>query len=781
MEEIFKLKAKSTGQGLIDHSVCVYNITKVIVKTLNLDDNDLIKDIYCAALLHDIGKAYHKFQNYITNNEETETNNILHHQISWCFSKLIFPNTRNIMSNAIYWHHPEPFSEKKIKMVDIYKELSKEDINLMVKIINYYHDLYPNLFKNVTNNDLMCPDNYDTTGTPDFFYVKELDSHKESLNEKLILIRSVLNSADRIASNDEYNNNKFLSNDEGYIYGLLNNTKKPQIIDNHPIYSNDVESRFNKQKEIIDSINKHTSIIKAPAGFGKTLLGLLWGLKHEKKILWVCPRNVVVEVVYSSILEELSNLNLNEKISVELFLTGKRIACNSESIDDFSSDIVVTNIDNFLSPTHKNKLMYRAYSILDYNVVFDEFHEFVTTSPIFSLFVDIMNIRNNIIKSNTLLLSATPMILSYLWDTENFCTQVLPNEGKHYDAIHDKKYQIEIISDEIKMINVKGSNKNTLTIYNSIINSQRHTKTNDTKILVHSDFLEEDKKEKLDEIYNIYGKQNIGETNNIEKKSVVSAPIIQASMDISFKHLKESISSPEETMQRIGRNNRWGEYNISTISLYDLTKNRSEKAYIEHVRNLEEQEKWVIFLINNINKNEISLNEIYNIYNQFNIENSRLRKNIINGKLKESYKKLNENISPKKYCLNNKSASERELIKSDNNLRTISEGYFCTFESHDEPGIWIFPPFNSSVVISKEIDLEENTKNFSIIKLINKIRDLDGKNGFKYGYKYYKKRYSDAHTKLFKRARYDQHSPYIGFNKKYSKKYGLAKNEIYND
>jgi CRISPR-associated endonuclease/helicase Cas3 len=621
--------------------------------------------------------------------------------------------------------------------------------------------------------------------TPNFFYEKDLDSFDESVNEKNIVVRGVLISADRIASNVEYDTNKIIKNDIDYIKTLLNNEKNTFIFNKHPTYSNDVGSRFNKQKEIVNSINKHTTLIKAPAGFGKTLLGLLWGLKNKKKLLWVCPRNVVVESVYSSILEELSNLNLEKEISVELFLTGKRKECNliANILDDFTSDIVVTNIDNFLSPTHKNKSMHRMYSIFDYNVVFDEFHEFVNENPMFSAFIEIMNLRHNIIKSNTLLLSATPMTLNFLWDGVDNETLILPNKNDHYKAIHNKPYNIKIETKK-DLINSNGDNKNTLTIYNSIINSQRHKKINNTEIIAHSDFIEEDKMELLDEIFFLYGKKNKGESD--DKKSVVSAPIIQASMDISFKHLKESISSPEETLQRIGRCNRWGEYDDSLLTLLDLFGNNAERGYIQNIKNSDEQKKWVEFLKNNLTKDEIILDKFYLLYNKFNNENIELRKCVILKKLKESYRLLEENISPKKYGSSKKSVTEKMLVTDNNNLRTTSEGYFCTFELHDKPNTWITPPFNLSLKRNfVDEDLEED-KNEDTPKIIRKImKELDGKDGFIYGYKKYYKKIENNLTRLkrqlFDRAKYDSNAPYIGLNKKYSKKYGLAKNEIYED
>ena len=89
-----------------------------------------------------------------------------------------------------------------------------------------------------------------------------------------------------------------------------------------------------------------TTQVNAPAGFGKTILGLLWAFNSNKKIIWVCPRNTVAESVYRSITEELKFFNI-DFLSTELFLSGEVKKNNILFEGDFKSDIIVTNIDNF--------------------------------------------------------------------------------------------------------------------------------------------------------------------------------------------------------------------------------------------------------------------------------------------------------------------------------------------------------------------------------------------------------------------------------------------------
>jgi hypothetical protein len=144
------------------------------------------------------------------------------------------------------------------------------------------------------------------------FYSNDEDADEK--NSEALFARTCLISADRIASSNPID----ISDDE--IKVLINEaTIRPFEVDisNHCYFGNE---RFVKQSEIIDKIERTTQI-NAPAGFGKTLLGLLWNFKRGRKLIWVCPRNIVAESVYKSINEELDNFGI-DFLSTELYLSG---------------------------------------------------------------------------------------------------------------------------------------------------------------------------------------------------------------------------------------------------------------------------------------------------------------------------------------------------------------------------------------------------------------------------------------------------------------------------
>ena len=63
-------------------------------------------------------------------------------------------------------------------------------------------------------------------------------------------------------------------------------------------------------KFAIDS-GKKAVVVNAPAGYGKTLIGLLSGLYRGEKMYWVVPRNVIADEVYRSITGLLVTLGLS--------------------------------------------------------------------------------------------------------------------------------------------------------------------------------------------------------------------------------------------------------------------------------------------------------------------------------------------------------------------------------------------------------------------------------------------------------------------------------------
>ena len=296
--------------------------------------------------------------------------------------------------------------------------------------------------------------------------------------------------------------------------------------------------------------------------------------------------------------------------------------------------------------------------------IFDEFHELIQDKALFYLFIEIMKIRNKLVKTNTLLLSATPNIIDILWSNSNFNTTILPQKTQHYPAIHKKPYILR-----------KNTiyQKNSVVIYNAIINAQLDYLKEENAILIHSKFEENRMKEIIINLYENYGKNSL----NSLKKLTISAPIIQASFDISFQNLSESVSNPDNTIQRIGRVNRWGEYNESMISFF-MMDDKSEKNASAYDDNL--SKKW-FNILNSLNNN-IILDEFYELYNKFMLDNfDEIKK--YNSKLLKESKEFSEKIYPIRYT--NKIKPDFYSANS-NKLRTSGKGLFIIIKKDN--GEW---------------------------------------------------------------------------------------------
>ena len=447
------------------------------------------------------------------------------------------------------------------------------------------------------------------------------------------------------------------------------------------------KERFDIQVQCVDSCTSdpcNTVIAKGPAGFGKTLIGILWTFEKGDHSIWVCPRNAVATSVYENIIREFKNLNI--KKSVELYLTGKRTENglynpSNELISEFEADIVVTNIDNLLNPLVSNRTAHRLFSILSSNVVLDEFHEFVSEVPLFAAFITYMRARHQVCSGiKTLLLSATPSTLNMLWDTDDRKTDILPNGDSHYAPIHDQAYSIKFDT------SYESPKQGSFNFRNAVKLAQNYYKTYHTNHIAHSHYLKEDIDIKLANIKKSFGKKGDGVKKG---ESVSSAPILQAAMDISAQHLVDCLCSPEDSMQRIGRCNRWNEVIDASITFVDDTS-REETTIVNILYNSTLRKLWLNFLKTSLSgKDSVTLKELYKLYNSFNQKNQDLITIYLKNKYINGTKRLTL-FGPRK--LRGMAENKTGKKVGGKNLRSpFGQGYFVL---RNKEGNWTKSPFS---------------------------------------------------------------------------------------
>ena len=745
--------AKSNSNiTLKKHSEKVYKVAIGLLKAYIKSGDDY--DRYCeilkySAKLHDIGKCTSNFQERLKKKSK-KSNLHLHNEISWVFVYKYLNVDDNILDDIcylIYWHHGIVKRKQGNTYSDeIMLEIGESDVD----------NMYKESINILGKDEILDHEDIRTLNKKSPIYIGGEGGKKEY--EKVFL-RTILITSDRLVS--EYSKKSV----KEIIKISKDNLNKdnPYSFENMPFKDEDSVKRFKVQNSIVDECGK-TSIAKAPGGFGKTLLGLLWSIKSNKKTIWVCPRNAVAKSVYKSILNEAKDFSVD--INVELYLTGEVKEKNNDT-DDFSSDIIVTNIDNFLKPTIDNNMSKNLNFINSANVVFDEYHELVQQSPLFPLFTYIMNIRHNYTNSETLLLSATPVeYLTKKWDTVGNNTKILPNSESHYKPIHSKKYKINIIP-KLDLSKIKEGESN-LIIFNTVKNAQKvYSTINSKSKMIHGNYENDDKEVLFNWIFEKYGKH--GDKKEVE--SVVSSTIIQASLDISFNNLYESILSPENTLQRIARVNRWGENDTSVINIFDYN-DRSENLLKDSIYDKNLRLKW----FNEVKKYDgksLTLEELYEVYNKFSNTHSKE----ISVYIRNTYNKALKNfinIYPIKYF--GERSDDNNIKATSNKLRSNGNEIFFICRRHKTAkksgeGIEYTDPFSIEVRYNIGEMFKETDKSLKLIKTtMYKIRG-DSRYDFKKlttsrGFKNLNKDHIKFYSKYYK-------TPYIRRDVVYHKEYGV--------
>lgn len=597
-------KANSGGQPLVEHSMLVARVGREMGRQAGLAE-DILRQIECAGLSHDLGKAVGYFQDYLDGEGEDSaaTEKPRHHEISWAFlaARLSSGNFNEPIFNAVYWHHARPVDEKG-------DHLESRDAIL------------PRVSRDIKRLDalyeaLRISDKFDGRGEP-----QERDVEVPALvwkdgagdtiaNAKMLTIRTFLIAADRCVSGltpEQFSGllgGRIVLAD--FVAQLIGGGARIEAA--CPDGYN--AARFTEQNACARrAATERTVVVRAPAGFGKTMVGILWGLALGRRVLWVCPRNVVAEAVFDNAQREIEALKL--PVSMELHLSGER----RKSIGlapEFGSDVVVTNIDSVLSPMVDNRTAGRLFTVLASAVVFDEYHEFATDQPLFAAFVTMMRARHRLcLNSKTLLLSATPSCLHILWENEGNLTSMLPDERSHYPAAHAGRYRI-FMAEELPSP-VPGA----LTVVNSVSKCQSLYLRDGYNHIVHSKFTDTDRAEKVASLFMDFGKGGEGVAAG---RTAVSSLVVQAAMDVSFKHLSENVCSPEFTLQRIGRCDRWGTFQDANPTITLVCEDAAnEDAAIRTVFNAKISGLWRRFLRDEIGQGkEMNLAALYAMYNRF--------------------------------------------------------------------------------------------------------------------------------------------------------------------
>ena len=739
-----KIFAKSNGTTLSDHSELVAKVAVAIMVKSGVNDPELIETTRLAGLLHDIGKCTSQFQKKLGKIEDDNIESRLkfrHNEVGWAFLSKYLSFNRNInpfILDAVYWHHGITNNMCEFMDTQILDKVLKSDIDKMLDFLR----------RNVDESNIKTSPSLPRK-TPTFYSTG--DDARE-INMKNTLIRACIISADRIVSKVDK-----LTLTDSEISDLISPVKLAQPLDTryHKYYGNE---RFVIQESIVEQIGK-TTIIKAPAGFGKTILGILWMISKGERICWVCPRNIIAESVFETIKEELDSFGFSH-ISLELYLSGE-VVKNTHPTDGFNSDIIITNIDNYLAPSVDSRNADKLHQILNVNTIFDEWDELVTDSALFACFINLMNVRNNLTNANSLLLSATPLPIAHLWDTIDNHTTTLPSNTLHYAAAHPYPFRLNIVND---FSNVKDNN-NTLVLMNSIRNSQINKPNN--SFLFHSSFTNTDRKVITQKLHELYGKKK---ERTLGAENLIATLVVQASLDISFYHVFESVMSHQATFQRLGRHNRFGDYfmfdepTFNICNLNDKSENKVRDIFFsKNLSNL-----WFEH-ISKYGGKLMTLDQAYNIYNKFTITHQNTLTDFVSQKYITSLMSLS-NIHPIKFYTTKSKTGV--LTAGGNKLRGSTNDIFVTAKIFGTNTYC--DPFSVQIYSSISEQFDEHNMEVNLGNMLSTMKSIRNSNDDRFDYN---DLLNDGKTNIddIRKAAKKINTPYIRYDSVYHPTYGIIK------
>ncbi|MCQ2210077.1 MAG: CRISPR-associated endonuclease Cas3'' [Paludibacteraceae bacterium] len=590
------LKAKlNSNISLKDHSTDVANKSYDLAKSLNCNE-EICNASRLAGMFHDIGKSISRIQSYYNGSPSSNIPHPYHNEIGWLWlqkhkdevvelikkfnavpidlnesnRKIADEYIFQIISSCVYYSHA-----KRLNVVENKKTI-KNDINVAEKhymlqnndgeISSFMKDLFNvdfNKIQSLNNKEPKLIVERDVYGL-DFGYVTLPKAGSNTpifryekiayANAILLLIRALLIESDHIVSSN---------NSEDIIYDIIEKNEMPS----EWLKGDDETIKINKRRfnECFDAVkttqeNNTYSVVNMTAGGGKTSVGYHLGLRSNKKTIFLCSRKEVAKSIYDE-LKDLERLfGTNE--GIELVYETKR----QNSTKEGDCRFCVGTIDTFIGTCVNGRNMgnniedssVRMFNLFNSNLVFDEYHELMDDTSLFTLFIHLMSARANIIKNDTftLLLSATPVYInSLVFGVGNEFASYYPSKYNHCSPQHNKTYHSSCVKCVSPIYN------NCFGIFNAIETSQLYF-VDGKNICVNNNLLYVDKFNAINRLIQHNGKYG---TNPI---SVTASPLIQASMNISCERLVESVSNPWNTIQRIGRCNRYGKLNDAYIEHY---------------------------------------------------------------------------------------------------------------------------------------------------------------------------------------------------------------------
>lgn len=385
------------------------------------------------------------------------------------------------------------------------------------------------------------------------------------------------------------------------------------IIDNDP---------YDYQLKVVETLlNGKNVILSVPTGAGKTWASIIPFLYAQTKSDIHFPKKMIyslpLRTLTNSIFEDVKGLLQKDGYSKDEIARQTGEYSNDKY---FEKNIIFSTIDQTLSnflcfplPLSTRQANINAGALIGSYLVFDEFHlldEKLSMATTIGMLDMLGNLCRCCIMTATLSDGFMKSLQAELSNYEIITLDDFPEDKVKIGSLkpeNDKK-KIQIESDTIsaskiikhhinKTIVICNRVEKAQEIYNHLVEEKKKSSDNKIKrtkiICLHSRFFDNDRKDKENQLKELFGKDG-----NNESAILVSTQVIEAGMDISCEVMHTEISPINSFLQRVGRCARFS--------------NQTGEIFIYDVLEMDEKEKIVIVPDNKEDKDEIrKLNNKY--------------------------------------------------------------------------------------------------------------------------------------------------------------------------